>query len=698
MLKKILSATIGVLMAMSCTTTEQNPFFAEYNTPFGVPPFNQIREEHFLPAFKKGIRIEQDEIEKIANNPAVPTFENTLEAMEKSGQLLDRVKQVFSNLKSANTNDQIQAIARQVSPMLSRHHDDIMMNKKLFQRIKTIYEKKASLNLTPEQGRLLDEYYKDFMRSGAGLDDKQKEELRDINQQLSLLSLRFGENVLKEDNNFKLIIEDEKDLAGLPDNVIHTAAETAKKNGQAGKWMFTLHKPSMIPFLQYAENRALREKIYTAYISRGDHNDKFDNKEIIKKMIELRIRKANLLGYPTHADFVLDRNMAKTPDNVYNLLNKVWPAALKRAHQEARDMQEMIERDGHTFKLQPWDWWFYAEKLKKEKYDLDEEMLRPYFKLENVRQGVFRVAEKLYGIHIKKVTGLPVYQKDVETFEVTDSDGSHLGILYTDYFPRPGKSGGAWMSNYRDQSNMDGQMIRPVICNVGNFSKPTEDTPALLSIDEINTMFHEFGHALHGLLSQCTYPRLSGTSVTRDFVELPSQIMENWAFEPQVLKMYARHYQTGQIIPDELIAKIQNSRYFNQGFATVEYLAASFLDMDWHTLKAPIDGDVNEFERQSLQAIGLLPEIISRYRSTYFKHIFSGGYSSGYYSYIWAEVLDADAFEAFKETHIFDQETAGKFRKYILEAGGTDDPMELYKRFRGKEPQVEPLLRRRGLL
>ena len=687
----------GGLMLWSCTKTDTNPFFAEFDTPFQVPPFEQIEEEHFMPAFTAGMDEQRQEIEAIANNPAEPTFENTLEAMEKSGRLLTRVSRVFFNLRSAHTNDQIQQIARDVSPLLSKHRDDIMLNEKLFTRIRNIHSQKADLALNPEQDRLLDEYYQDFVRSGANLDEQQKEELRKINQELSLLTLRFGENVLKEDNAFELVLEDEADLAGLPENVITGAAEAARAKGYEGKWLFTLHKPSLIPFLQYSEKRDLREKMFKGYINRGDNDNEFDNKDILRKIVALRIQKAELLGYDTHGAYILDRNMAKNADNVYQLLNQLWPPALKRAKEEAADMQAIINREGGNFKLQPWDWWYYAEKVKKEKYDLDEEMLRPYFKLENVRDGAFMLANKLFGITFEQLTGMPLYHEDVEVFEVKDEDGSHIGILYTDYFPRASKSGGAWMNNYREQSAIDGEMIRPVISNVGNFSKPAGDIPALLSVDEVGTLFHEFGHGLHGLLSQCTYPRLSGTSVKRDFVELHSQIMENWAFEPQMLKLYARHYQTDDPIPDALIEKINRARLFNQGFATVEYLAAAFLDMDWHTLTEAPSLGANEFEKQALDEIGLMPEIVSRYRSPHFRHIFAGGYSAGYYNYIWAEVLDADAFQAFKETDLFSRETGMSFRRNILESGGTEDPMVLYTRFRGKEPSVEPLLKRRGL-
>ncbi|MCP2618996.1 M3 family metallopeptidase [Candidatus Aminicenantes bacterium AC-335-A11] len=676
----------------------ENPFFSEFDTPFQVPPFDKIKEEHYLPAFIEGMKQHNKEIEAIANNPEPPTFENTIEALEKSGTLLRRVSNVFDVLNASMTNERMQEIAKRVAPLRSKHWDDIYLNEKLFKRIKVLHEQRDKLNLTPEQKTLLEKYYRDFVRGGANLDKEKKARLREINQELSLLTLKFGENILKENNRFELIIENKEDLEGLPQSVIDAAAETAKERGYKGKWVFTLHKPSMIPFLTYSAKRELREKIFKAYINRGNHNDELDNKKILLKIVALRLERAKLLGYKTHAHYVLEENMAKNPENVYKLLDKIWKPALERAKKEAEELQQMIYKEGKNFKLQPWDWWYYAEKLKKEKYDFDDSVLRPYFKLENVIKGVFYVANKLYGLQFVERNDIPKYHPDVRVFEVKDADGSHIGILYTDYFPRASKRGGAWMNSFRKQSKIGGKEIHPVITNNGNFSKPVGDKPSLLSIEEVLTLFHEFGHALHGLLSNCTYPTLSGTSVPRDFVELPSQIMENWALEPEVLKVYARHYKTGEVIPQELIEKLKKAKLFNQGFATVEYLAAAYLDMDWHTLTELNNIDPLKFEEESMKRIGLIPEIVVRYRSPYFRHIFSGGYSAGYYSYIWAEVLDADAFEAFKEKGIFDKETAQSFRKNILEKGGTEDPMILYKRFRGAEPKVEPLLKRRGLI
>ncbi len=696
-MKKLFLLLFIAGLLCSCLKQEENPFFSEFDTPFQVPPFDKIQEEHYLPAFKEGMEQQNMEIEAIINNPETPTFENTIEAVESTGPLLRKVGSVFGVLNGSMTNDNMQSIAREIAPLRSRHRDNIRLNEKLFQRIKAVYDQKDKLDLTTEQNTLLVKYYKDFVRSGANLDEEKKTRLKEINQEMSILTVKFGENVLKENNRFEMVIDKIEDLAGLPQAVITGAAEAAKEREYEGKWVFTIHKPSMIPFLQYSENRALREKIFKAYINKGNNNDELDNKDNLAKIAALRVERANLLGYKTHADYVLENNMAKKPENVYKFLDKLWKPALKMAKKEAKELQEMISKEGHDFKLQPWDWWYYSEKLKKAKYALDEEMLRPYFKLENARDGAFSVAGKLYGIQFIEREDIPKYHEDARVFEVKEADGSHIGILYTDYFPRASKRGGAWMNSFRKQSRLHGKEIYPVITNNGNFSKPTGGKPALISSEEVLTLFHEFGHGLHGLLSDCTYNRLSGTSVSRDFVELQSQIMENWAFEPEVLKMYAKHYETGEVIPQELIDKLEKASHFNQGFVTVEYLAASFLDMDWHTLAEAKELDADEFEEASLNKIGLIPEIIVRYKSPYFGHIFSGGYASGYYSYIWAEVLDADAFQAFKETSLFDQKTAQSFRENILERGGTEDPMVLYKRFRGAEPKVEFLLKKRGL-
>ena len=539
MKKLIYTLILGGLILTSCTQSEHNPFFSDYNTPFETPAFDKIKNSDFMPAFKEGIKQNQEEIKAIVNNPAPADFDNTILAMERSGKLLTKVSNVFFALNGADTNEELQAIAKEVTPLLSKNNDDIKLNEGLFKRIKTVYDNMATSELTAEQKRLVNKYYQRFVRGGANLSGKDKEAFRAINQQLSMLSLQFGENILKENNRFEMVLDNKADLAGLPASVIAAAADAAKAHGYEGKWLFTLHKPSLIPFLQYSEKRALREKMFTGYISRGDHDDKLDNKKILSKMVSLRVQRAHLLGYKTHADFVLENIMAKNPANVYKLLDQVWTPALNKAKQEAKDLQKMITASGEKFKLKPWDWWFYAEKLKKQKYDLDEEMLRPYFKLENVRDGAFEVAHHLYGITFTERHDIPVYEKDVKTFEVKNADGSHVGILYVDYFPRAGKQGGAWMEALRKQSRMDGKAVTPIIYNVGNFSKPTGDKPSLLSLDEVLTLFHEFGHGLHGLLSNGTYPSLTGTSVARDFVELPSQFMENFATTFKKLKKYS---------------------------------------------------------------------------------------------------------------------------------------------------------------
>ena len=695
----LILGALGLSLQLAGSTASANPFSAEWDTPFGVPAFDKVKLEHYRPAFDEGIKLHKNEIAAIIDNESSATFANTIRALELSGAMLDRVSHVFFAMRSSMTNDEIEAIAKDVAPKLSKHRDDILLDDQLFRMVEAVYQQKDQLGLTPEQRRLLEEQRKSFVRGGAKLAPDKKEELKEINVELSLLSLKFGENVLKENNRFEMLIENQADLAGLPDSVIAAAAETAAERGHEGKWVFTLHKPSMIPFLQYSEKRQRREEIYRGYINRGNHGDELDNKETAAQMAALRAQRARLLGYETHAHFVLEENMAKEPKNVYKLLDELWKPALARAKAEVVQMQRMIDDEGGRFKLQSWDWWYYAEKIRKKKYALDEEMLRPYFKLENVLDGAFDVAARLYGLQFEKRAGVPTYHEDVSVFEVKQADGTHLGILYVDYFPRANKRGGAWMGEFRQQSKVAGNNIRPIIYNVGNFSKPTAGKPSLLSFEEVETLFHEFGHALHGLLSDCTYQSLAGTNVSRDFVELPSQIMENWATEPEVLRRYARHYETDQPMPDALIEKIRETRHFNQGFATTEYLAASLLDMNWHTLtEADAELDVLEFEDRCLDKIGLIPEIIPRYRSTYFRHIFAGGYSSGYYSYIWSEVLDADAFQAFKETgDIFNLKMAEAFRENILSRGNTEDPKALYKRFRGKEPDIEPLLERRGL-
>jgi len=697
----MITSALLCLLAAGCSQKQgdsgDNPFLAKFNTPFETPPFNLIKNEHFLPALRKGMELQKSEIEAIINDKEAPTFQNTIEAFERTGVLLDKVNYVFLELQGANTNDELQKIAKEVAPLLAKHKDDINLNEKLFQRVKAVHEKRATLGLNPEQSKLLDDMYKNFVRGGANLAPEKKDRFRQISEELSLLGLKFDENVLKETNKFRLVLENKEDLAGLPQGVIDGAAEAAKKAGLEGKWIFTVHKPSMIPFLQYGANRSLREKLLKAYISRGDHNDSLDNKATIAKMASLRVERAHLLGYKTHADYVEEKNMSKTPAAVLELLNKLWAPALKNAKKERDEMQALIKKESGTFRLEPWDWWYYAEKVRKARYDLDENELKPYFLLDNVRKGVIEVATRLYGIQLTERNDISKYSDDVTVFEVKRKDGSHVGILYTDYFPRPGKQAGAWCGGYRSQERRGDVMITPLITNVGNFSRPTGGRPALLSPDEVRTLFHEFGHALHALLQNQTYRSLT---VPGDFIELPSQIMENWAFDPEVLRLYARHYQTGEVIPQSLIDKIEKSDKFNQGFVTVEYLSACFLDMDWHSLTSPDLVDASILETKSLNKIRLMPEIVVRYRSTYFAHIWGAAsmYDAGYYYYIWAAVLDADAFEAFKEKGLFDQATAKAFLENVLEKGATDDAMKQYEKFRGRKPSIEPLLKRRGLL
>ena len=680
-------------MMYSCATqTETNPFLTEFQTEHGVPPFDKIKLEHYEPAFLKGIEEQNANIDAIVNNSEAPTFENVIVAFDNSSPILDRVGAIFYNMTDAEKTDGLNELSIKLAPTLSEHSDNISLNQELFKKVSAVYQQKESLGLTTEQQRLLEETYKDFVRSGANLSPEKQARLREINKQLSTLGLQFSDNVLNENNAFKLYIDKEEDLAGLPEWFRQSAAEKAKEDGQEGKWLFTLGNASRIPFLQYSANRPLREQMYKAYISRGNNNDKNDNKKIITDIVSLRLEKAQLLGFDCYSNFVLDNTMAKNSATVMDFLNNLWNYSLPKAKAEAAELQKIMDKDGKGEKLEAWDWWYYTEKLRKEKYNLEEDEIKPYFKLENVREGAFAVANKLYGITLTKLEGIPVYHPDVEVFEVKDADGSHLGVFYVDYFPRPGKSGGAWMSNYREQQGD----VRPLVCNVCSFTQPVGDIPSLLTIDEVETLFHEFGHALHGLLTKCNYKGISGTNVVRDFVELPSQINEHWATEPEVLKMYAKHYQTGETIPDSLIEKILNQKTFNQGFMTTELLAAAILDMNLHNLTDTKALDVLAYEKEAMNQLGLIPEIAPRYRPPYFNHII-GGYAAGYYSYLWANVLDNDAFEAFKEHGIFDKKTADLFRHNVLEKGNSEDPMTLYKNFRGTEPQLEPMLKNRGM-
>jgi peptidyl-dipeptidase Dcp len=676
-----------------------NPFFKPYGTPFNVPPFDLIKNEHFLPAIKEGIRREEAEVEAIVANPAKPSFGNTIAALDHAGIFLSEVNSVFGVLQGALTSREIQAIARETAPLLSAHRDNIALNEKLFERVKAVYEQRDTLTLTGEERYLLQNTYKDFVRSGALLDAAQKTRFRELNQELSLLSVKFGDNVLAETNVFRLVIDDKTDLAGLPASVVAMAATAAAqaKLGD-GKWLFTIQVPSMTPFLTYSERRPLREKLHRAYVMKGDNDNEADNKDNVRKIAALRLERAKLLGYPSHAAYVLELNMAKTPEKVNGFLAQLWAPTLVKAKEEAAALQALMDRDpkaGRGAKLASWDWWLYTERLRQEKYALDDEALRPYFMLNNVRDGIFALCGKLYGLTFIERPELPRYHPDVQVFEVREADGRHTGILYMDFFPRAGKRSGAWSGALRSSYYEKGERVPPVSTITCNFTAPTADAPALLSIDEVETFFHEFGHSLATLFQQAHYR----TRVrARDAVELPSQIMEHWVLEPELLALYAKHYKTGTPIPADLVAKLGKSKLFNQGFITAEYLAACILDMAWHTAADPGAADVRQFEQGVMDGLGLIPSIVPRYRSTYFSHIFSGGYSAGYYAYIWSEVLDCDAYEAFQAKGIFDRATAESFRKNVLEPFGTEDIMAQYVRFRGAEPKIDGLLKNRGLV
>jgi peptidyl-dipeptidase Dcp len=697
MKKSLFILIIGIIGLTGCKKEikSDNPFFNKWDTPFEVPPFDQIMAKHYMPAYLKGFEEQKNEIRAIITNPEEPDFDNTIKMLAYSGELLSKVGRVFGALNSANTNDSLQAISRELAPLASKHRDDINLNDTLFQRVKSVYDNRDKFKLTDEEKKLLEDTYKDFIRSGAALSPEDKKKLRKINEELSMLQVRFGQNLLAETNDFKLIIDNKEDLTGLPDGVIAQAAAMAKSLGKEGKWVFTLQVPSMTPFLQYSDRRDLREKLFTAYFMKGDNDNEYDNKEIIARIANLRLERSKLLGYKSFADYALERNMAKTPERVFDFLGQVWSYAIPAAKAEVAAQQELINKEGGKFKLEPWDWWYYSEKIKKEKYDLDDEITRPYFQIDNVMEGMFYVASRLYGLTFTKRNDIPKYHPDVNTFEVT-RNGKHVGVLIIDNYPRQSKRGGAWCGAFRSQRrDIKGKMITPVVTIVTNSTPPSADKPSLLTAGEAETLFHEFGHALHSLLSNITYP---GSSVPRDFVELPSQIMEHWVLEPEVLKVYAKHYQTGEVIPSEIIEKLDKASKFNVGFNTTEFLAAALLDMEYHSLTEPAELDIRDFENKAMAKWGLIPEIKPRYRSTYFNHIWAGGYSAGYYSYYWCEMLDADAFQAFKETgDIFNKEIASKFEKEILSRGGTRDPLEMYIAFRGKEPGVDALLINRGL-
>jgi len=697
-MKKLSILGLAALTLMACH--KQNPFLTEQNTPFGVPAFDQYQLGDYEPAFEEGMKQYQEQVNAIINNPETPTFDNTIAALDRCGGLLDLVQGVFFNVLEADGNDDMDAIANRVAPKLSELSDGVYMNDALFARVKYVNENENENQLTAEQKRLLEETYKAFVNNGAELSAEKKERLKEINQQLAVLSLKFGQNVVAETNaeEAQVLITDESELEGLPESAKAAAKEEATAAGKQG-WLFSPKRTSFTPVLQYCNNRELRRQLLMAYTTRGNHDNENDNKSVINQTMRLRVEKAQLFGFNCPADYILQDCMAKNHETVDEFLKSVWEPSLKAAQKEAAALQEMMDKDLPGEKLMPWDWWYYAEKLRQEKFALNEEELKPYFELNNVRKGVFTLAHNLYGLNFEKLENMPVYNPDVEVFKVMDADSSLVGILYTDYFPRAGKRPGAWMNDichqYVDANGVD---HRPVIINVGNFNKPTAGNPSLLSMDDVETLFHEFGHALHGLMSKATYKSLAGTNTPRDFVELPSQFMENYCYEPQVLATYAFHYQTGEVMPDSLVKKINAAKQFNQGFVETELLSASILDMDYHEITTMDSIDVNAFEAESLKKMHMIDEIIVRYRSTFYNHIFTTGYEAGYYSYTWAAVLDADAFEAFRETgDIYHPEVAKRFR-HLLEQGGTRDAAELYLEFRGKEANPEYLLRRKGFI
>jgi len=677
-----------------------NPFSENWDTPFGVPPFDRIESEHYLPAIRAGMKAHNAEIDAIVADTADPTFENTIEALEFSGSTLSRVASVFYAVDSANSDDVTKETAKTVAPEFSAHRDNIALNKDLFERVLAIYEQRDSLDLSAEQRHLLDEAHKQFVRSGADLEDAAQERLREINSELAKLGQQFGDNLLDETNNFELLVTDRADLGELSESLVALAAEEAERRGHDCDecWVFTLQRPSINPFLQYSPNREMRKKLFDGYAMRGDNDNEQDNKAIISSMVALRAERSALMGYDSHAGFILSDNMAENADNVYGLLDQVWKPALARSKEERADMQALMEADGIDDRLRGWDWRYYTEKVRKAKYDLDDDALRPYFEVNAVRDGVFGLATALWGLQFEERTDLPRWHPDQQVFEVKEADGSHLSILYLDYFARESKRGGAWKNALRKQSNVDG-FVTPIVTNNFNFPAPTDGSPSLLSLTNAETFFHEFGHALHGMFSDVRYESLAGTSTPRDFVEFPSQVMENWMRQPEVLRMFANHYQTGEPIPQEVIDKINASATFNQGFATVEYMAAAYLDMAYHVLDTTEAVEPRGFEDAAMADIGLIEEILPRYRSGYFAHIFSGatGYSAGYYSYMWSEILDADTFMAFQETDILDKETAARYREEILSKGGTRPGMELYRNFRGRDPEIGPLLEKKGL-
>lgn len=696
-MKQLLFLLLFMTTMTTASMADENPFFRPYDTPYGTPPFDKIKIEHYEPAFDEAIRQHRVEIETIAANPLTPTFQNTIAAMEYSGEMLNRVSGVFFNLLSAESNDEMMMISQRLSPKLSEHSNNINLNEKLFARVKTVYDNRLTSGLVPEQIRLVEKYYEQFENSGATLSAEDKETYRKLSMELSQTTLDFGQNNLKETNRFEMLLTDEADLAGLPGSVLEAAVAKAKSKGKEG-WMFDLSAPSYIGFMKYSTRRDLREKLYMAYNTKSVMGGEFDNKENIKRIVNLRLQIANLLGYRNYAAYALKNRMAKNEEGVYSLLEQLARAYGETARREVKEVEAFaVKMEGAPIEIQPWDWSFYSDKLKDERFDLNDEMTRPYFELENVKKGVFGLATDLYGLTFVKNSQTPVYHPEVEAFDVMDANGDFLAVLFTDFHPREGKRSGAWMSSFKSQFVKNGVDSRPHITIVMNFTRPTETKPALLTFDEVETFLHEFGHALHGMLAKSTYETLSGTSVYRDFVELPSQIMENWLVEKDYLDKFALHYQTGEKMPAELVQKIIDAANYNTGYLTLRQLSFGYLDMAWHTLQQPFDGDIREFEQKAMRPVQLLPVVPETSMSTAFGHIFSGGYAAGYYSYKWAEVLDADAFAAFKENGIFDRKTAQSFRVNVLERGNTEEPMTLYKRFRGHEPTVDALLERNGV-
>ena len=699
--KKIILMTALSLGLCGCSTQQpqeqDNPFFSEFNTPHGIAPFGSITIEHYREGMLKGMEEQKAEIEAIINNSDKPTFENTIAALDQSGQLLRKVRGTFSPLSSSNSNNETRALQKEMSPLSSAHNDDIYLNEKLFARVKSVYDSRGSLTLTPEQAKVLENIYDRFVNSGAELSNTDKARLRELNKEISMLQLEFSQNLLHETNNTFVVAESLEEMKGLPQANIDAAAKMAADNGQPGKWMFNMQRPSCNPVLQYCENRELRRKVYEAYYNRGNQGNEHDSKEICARIVTLRLEKAKLMGYENYAQMALENRMASTPEAVYDLLMQVWAPAVAKAKEELDDIRTEIRKDGNDFEPEGWDYMYYLDKAKKAKFSVDEEEIRAYLEINNVMQGIFHVANKLYGLTFKEITAdVPSYEPTAKAYEVIDRDGKLLAIFYSDNFPRESKRAGAWCTSFRSQSYKNGERVIPIVVNSCNMTLPNSEGYALQSIDNVETMFHEFGHALHNFMRDVQYSSASG--VERDFVELPSQINEHWAFEPEVLAVYAKHYKTGEIIPMELVEKIQESAKYGQGFATVEYIAASLSDMDLHVLtEIPEDLNVMEFEAEGLAKRGIPSQILPRYRMTNFSHTMGGGYTAGYYSYMWAEVLDADAFEAFAETgDIFNQEVAAKFRNHVLTPGGIDNGMTMYKRFRGREPRIDALLRNRG--